>query len=95
MFRPLDDRVLVKRDEEESVLKSGLIIPESAQQVSQRGTVIAVGPGTLSSLGRYVPLNISEGDAVVFSKYGGSDVEIDEVEYVVIKASDILGVIEP
>ncbi|RKY93751.1 MAG: co-chaperone GroES [Candidatus Hydrothermota bacterium] len=92
--RPLADRVLVKRIEEEEVKKSGIIIPDTAKEKPQRGEVIAVGPGRLDEKGQRVPMEVKVGDKVLFSKYAGNEVKIEGEEYLIMREDDILAVIE-
>jgi len=92
--RPLADRVLVKRVEEEEVKKSGIIIPDTAKEKPQRGEVIAVGPGRLDEKGQRVPMEVKVGDKVLFSKYAGNEVKIEGEEYLIMREDDILAVIE-
>lgn len=93
-IRPLQDRVIVKRLEEEQKTKGGIIIPDSAKEKPLEGIVIAVGKGKTSDDGKLIKLDVKEGDKVLFSKYGGTDVKIDGEEYLIMKEDDILGVIE-
>ncbi len=91
-LKPLGENVVVKQAEAEQKTKSGFIIPDSAQEKPQKGTVIAVGEGKFDD-GVRVPIDVKVGDTVIYSKYGGTDVKIDEVEYKILKASDIYAVI--
>lgn len=93
-FRPLHDRVVVKRIEEESKTKGGIIIPENAQEKPMQGEVIAVGPGARDEQGRIVPPDVTAGDHVLFGKWSGTEVKIDGVEFLIMKESDIMGVLE-
>ncbi len=93
-FRPLHDRVLIRRLEEENKTPSGIIIPDSAKEKPQQGEVIAVGPGARDESGKLVPLDVKVGDKVLFGKWSGSEVTIDGEELLIMKESDILGVIE-
>lgn len=92
-IRPLNDRVLVKRLEEETVTKGGIIIPDSAKEKPQRGEVIAAGPGKLDDSGKRMPLNVKAGDIVLFAKYAGTEIKVDGVEHVFMREDDILGII--
>jgi chaperonin GroES len=92
-IRPLNDRVLVKRLEEETVTKGGIIIPDSAKEKPQRGEVIAAGPGKLDDSGKRTPLNVKAGDKVLFAKYAGTEIKVDGVEHVFMREDDILGII--
>ena len=93
-FRPLGDRVLVKRVEEEEKTKGGIIIPDTAKEKPQEGEVIAVGPGSRDESGKLIPPDVKTGDAVLFGKWSGTEVKLDGVEYLIMKESDIMGVIE-
>ena len=94
-FRPLHDRVVVKRIEADAKTAGGIIIPDTAQEKPQEGEVIAVGPGTRGEDGKLVALDVKKGDRVLFGKWSGTEVKIDGVEYLIMKESDIMGVIEP
>ncbi len=93
-IRPLADRVVVKRIEEEEVKKGNIIIPDTAKEKPQKGEVVAVGPGRVDEKGNRVPMEVKVGDKVIFSKYAGSEVKIDDEEYLVMREDDILAVIE-
>lgn len=93
-IRPMNDRVLVKRLEEEEKTKGGIIIPDSAKEKPAEGKVVAAGPGKLNDKGERMALNVKAGDRVIFSKYGGTDVKIDGEDYLIMREEDILGVIE-
>lgn len=93
-FRPLHDRVLVKRIEAEERTAGGIIIPDTAKEKPQQGEVIAIGPGGRDETGRLIPLDVKVGDRVLFGKWSGSDVKMDGVEYLIMKENDILGVLE-
>ena len=93
-IKPLDDRVIVTIDESEQTTASGLVIPDTAKEKPQQGTVIAVGPGKRSeTTGEPIALDVNEGDTVLFSKYGGTEVKVDGNEYLILSARDILAVI--
>ena len=92
-IKPLYDRVVVKRLSAEEKTKSGIIIPETAKDKPQEGEVIAVGPGALQDSGNLRPLQVKTGDIVMFTKWGGTEVKIDGVEYLIMKEDDILGVV--
>jgi chaperonin GroES len=94
-FRPLHDRVLVRRIEQDDKTKGGIIIPETAKEKPQEGEVVAVGPGVRDDEGKYVPLDVSAGDRILFGKWSGSEVRLDGEDYLILKESDILGIIEP
>jgi len=93
-IRPLQDRVIVKRLEEEETSKGGIIIPDSAKEKPIEGKVIAVGKGKILDDGTVRPLDIKEGDRVLFGKYSGTDVHIEGEEHLILREDDILGVIE-
>jgi chaperonin GroES len=93
-FRPLHDRVVVRRVEEDTKTAGGIIIPDTAKEKPQQGEVIAVGPGARDEQGKVVPLDVKAGDRVLFAKWGGSEVKIDGEELLIMKESDILGVLE-
>jgi len=93
-IRPLNDRVLVKRLEEEEKTAGGIIIPDSAKEKPAEGEVIAVGPGKLNNKGERTAMDLKAGDRVLFSKYGGTDVKIDGQDYLIMREDDILGVVE-
>ncbi|SHO49972.1 co-chaperone GroES [Desulfopila aestuarii] len=93
-IRPLNDRLLVKRLEEEAKTAGGIIIPDSAKEKPAEGQVVAVGPGKLNDKGDRVALQVKAGDRVLFSKYGGTDVRLDGEDYLIMREDDILGVVE-
>jgi chaperonin GroES len=93
-IRPLQDRVLVKRVEEEQKTKGGIIIPDSAKEKPIEGEVIAVGNGKVLEDGKVRPLDIKKGDRILFGKYAGTEVKIENVEHLILREDDILGVIE-
>src|ERR1700745_2322804 len=93
-FRPLHDRVVVKRIEAEEKSAGGIIIPDTAKEKPTEGEVIAVGPGGRDERGKLIPIDIKEGDRVLFGKWSGTEVKIDGVEYLIMKESDIMGMIE-
>ncbi|AGK04319.1 co-chaperone GroES [Meiothermus taiwanensis] len=93
MLRPLGDRVVVKRIEEEAKTKGGIVLPDTAKEKPQRGKVIAVGSGRVLDNGTKVPLEVKEGDTVVFAKYGGTEIEIDGEEYIILSERDLLAVL--
>ena len=93
-IRPLNDRVLVERVEEEQKTAGGIIIPDTAKEKPQEGKVIATGPGKIGDDGKRTPLNVKKGDKILFSKYAGTDIKIDGVEHIFMKEDDILGVLE-
>ena len=93
-FRPLGDRVLVKRVEEEQKTKGGIIIPDTAKEKPQEGEVVAVGPGARNDEGEQVALDVKAGDRILFGKWSGTEVKLDGEELLIMKESDILGVLE-
>ena len=93
-FRPLHDRVAVKRVEEEQRTKGGLIIPDTAKEKPMQGEVLAVGPGARDDKGELVPMSVQVGDRVLFGKWSGTEVKIDDEEVLIMKESDLLGVLE-
>ena len=92
-IRPLHDRIVVKREEEKELKKGGIIIPDTAKEKPQEGKVIAVGNGTVNDKGKKVPLDVKAGDKILFGKYSGSEVKIDDEEYVIMKEDDVLAII--
>jgi len=92
-FRPLHDRVVVKRLEGEEKSKGGIIIPDSAKEKPQEGKIVAVGPGARDEAGKLVPLDLKAGDRVLFGKWSGSEVKIDGEDLLIMKESDVLGVV--
>jgi len=92
--RPLQDRILVQRIEEEEKTKGGIIIPDTAKEKPQMGKVIAVGGGKKTEDGKVIPLDVKKGDKVLFSKYGGTEVKIEGEELLIMREDDILGVVE-
>ena len=93
-FRPLGDRVLVKRVEEESKTKGGIIIPDTAKEKPQEGEVVAVGPGARDDSGKVNALELKAGDRILFGKWSGTEVKIDGQDLLIMKESDVLGVVE-
>ena len=93
-FRPLHDRVVVKRVDEDTKTKGGIIIPETAQEKPMQGKIIAVGPGARDESGKLVPLDVKSGDMVLFGKWSGTEVKIDGEELLIMKESDIMGVLD-
>ncbi len=94
-FRPLGDRVLVRRVEEEEKTKGGIIIPDTAKEKPQEGEVIAVGPGARDESGKIQPLDVAVGNRILFGKWSGTEVKLDGEDLLIMKESDILGVLEP
>jgi chaperonin GroES len=93
-FRPLHDRVVVKRIDAEEKSAGGIIIPDTAKEKPSQGEIIAVGPGGRDESGKLVPLDVQVGNRVLFGKWSGTEVKIDGVEYLIMKESDIMGVLE-
>jgi chaperonin GroES len=93
-IRPLGDRVLVKRIAEEEKTKGGIIIPDTAKEKPQQGTVIAVGKGKRDEDGKVTPLDVKAGDRVLFSKYAGTEIKIEGEEHLILREEDILGIVE-
>ena len=93
-FRPLHDRIVVTRIDAESKTAGGIIIPDTAKEKPSEGEVIAVGPGGRDEDGKLIPIDLKKGDRVLFGKWSGTEVKIDGVEYLIMKESDIMGVIE-
>jgi chaperonin GroES len=89
-LKPLGDRLIVEVLEEEEVLASGIVLPDTAKEKPQRGRVLAVGPGALNDKGERVPLDLAEGDTVIFSKYGGTELKLGADEYLILRESDVL-----
>ena len=93
-FRPLHDRVLIRRVEQEEKTAGGIIIPDTAKEKPMEGEVIATGPGARGEDGKIQPLDVKPGDRVLFGKWSGTEIKLDNEEFVVIKESDIMGVVE-
>ena len=93
-IRPLQDRILVKRIEEEEQTKGGIIIPDTAKEKPQEGKVIAVGNGKIGDDGKIQPLDVKKGDKLLFSKYAGTEVNLDGEEHLIIREDDVLGILE-
>ena len=92
-FRPLHDRVVIKRIEAEEKTTGGIIIPDTAKEKPQEGEVIAVGPGGRDEAGKLIPIDVKAGDRVLFGKWSGTEVKLDGVEYLIMKESDLMGVL--
>ena len=92
-FRPLHDRVVVKRIDAEEKSSGGIIIPDTAKEKPSQGKIVAVGPGGRDESGKLIPLDVKAGDRVLFGKWSGTEVKLDGVEYLIMKESDIMGVI--
>ena len=93
-FRPLHDRVVIRRAEGDMTSKGGIIIPDTAKEKPQEGEVIAVGPGSRDESGKLIPLDVKAGDAVLFGKWSGTEVTIDGEDLLIVKEADIMGILE-
>ena len=94
-FRPLHDRVVIKRIEAEARTPAGIIIPDNAKEKPQQGEVVAVGPGGRDDSGKLIPIDVKAGDRVLFGKWSGTEVKIDDQDYLIMKESDVMGVLTP
>ena len=93
-IRPLQDRILVKRLEEKEVKKGGIIIPDTAKEKPQEAEVIAIGPGKVTKDGTRQPMSVKVGDKILFGKYSGSEVKLDDEEYLIMREEDVLGILQ-
>jgi len=93
-FRPLHDRVVVERIDAEAKSAGGIFIPDSAQEKPSQGEIIAVGPGGRDEAGKLIPIDLKKGDRVLFGKWSGTEVKLDSVDYLIMKESDIMGVLQ-
>ncbi len=93
-IKPLEDRIVVQANDAESTTASGLVIPDTAKEKPQEGTVVAVGPGRIDDKGNRVPMDVNVGDTVIYSKYGGTEIRYSGEEYLVLSARDLLAVVE-
>ena len=93
-LKPLADRVVIEPLDREERTASGIILPETAKEKPQEGKVMAIGPGRRDEDGKYVPMDVKEGDTVLFAKYSGTEIKIDEKKYLILKESDILAVVQ-
>ncbi len=93
--RPLHDRILIKRIEEKETIKGGIIIPDSAKEKPQEGEVIAVGNGKKTEDGKVIALDVKAGDRILFGKYSGTEIKIEDQEYLILREDEVLGVLEP
>jgi chaperonin GroES len=93
-IRPLHDRILVKRIEEQEVRKGGIIIPDTAKEKPQEGKVIAVGNGKIGEDGKRIALDVKAGDRILFGKYAGSEVKVEDEEYLILREEDVLGILD-
>ena len=92
-FRPLHDRIVIKRIEAEAKSAGGIIIPDTAKEKPQQGEVVAVGPGGRDESGKLIPIDVKAGDRVLFGKWSGTEVKIDDQDYLIMKESDVMGVL--
>jgi len=92
-IKPLHDRIVVKRMEQEEVVKGGIIIPDTAKEKPQEGRVVAVGPGKVTAEGKTVAMTVKEGDRILFGKYAGTEVKMDDEEYLIMREDDVLGIL--
>ena len=92
-IKPLEDRIVIKQVEAEQVTSSGLVIPDTAKEKPQEGKVVAVGPGRFDDKGNRVPVDVAEGDVVIYSKYGGTEIKYNGEEYLILSARDVLAVV--
>jgi chaperonin GroES len=93
-IKPLNDRIVVKRLEQEEVVKGGIIIPDTAKEKPQEGVVVAVGPGKTTSEGKLIKMTVKVDDRVLFGKYAGTEVKLDDEEYLIMREDDVLGILE-
>jgi len=93
-IRPLHDRILVKRIEEQETRRGGIIIPDTAKEKPQEGKVVAVGNGKVNDEGKKIPLDVKAGDKILFGKYSGSEVKIEDEEYLILREEDVLAILE-
>ena len=93
-IRPLHDRIVVKRQEEREVKKGGIIIPDTAKEKPQEGKVIAVGNGRVNEDGKKIPLDVKAGDKILFGKYSGSEVKLEDKEYLIMREEDVLAILD-
>ena len=92
-LKPLEDRILVRPEEGEETTTSGIVIPDTAKEKPQEGTVLAVGPGKRSDSGDVIPMDVKEGDRVVYSKYGGTDIKLEGEDLLILSARDVLAIV--
>ncbi len=92
-IKPLEDRILVRAEEGEETTVSGIVIPDTAKEKPQEGTVLAVGPGKRSDTGELIPMDVKEGDRVVYSKYGGTEIKVEGEELLILSARDVLAIV--
>ncbi len=89
-IQPLEDKILVKANQVETTTKSGIVIPDTAKEKPQEGTVLSVGPGRVDDNGKRIPIDVAEGDVVIYSKYGGTEIKYDGEEFLILSARDVL-----
>jgi len=92
--KPLHDRIVIKRVEEKETIKGGIVIPDTAKEKPQEGEVIAVGGGKKTEEGKVIPMDVKAGDRILFGKYSGTEIKIDDEEYLIIREDEVLGIIE-
>jgi chaperonin GroES len=92
--RPLADRIMVERQEEVETRKSGIIIPDTAKEKPQQGKVLAVGPGRFDETGKRIPMDVKKGDIILFGKYSGNEIRMDDTDYLIMREEDVLAIIE-
>jgi chaperonin GroES len=92
-IKPLEDRILVRPEEGEETTASGIVIPDTAKEKPQEGTVLAIGPGKRSEQGELIPMDVSEGDRVIYSKYGGTDIKLDGEDLLILSSRDVLAIV--
>lgn len=93
-FRPIHDRILIKRVEDKQTAKGGILIPDTAKEKPQEGLVVAVGKGKREKGGEVVPLDVKEGDRILFGKFSGTEIKIDNEEYLILREEEVLGIVE-
>ena len=93
-LRPLSDRVIVKQSDAETKTASGIVLPDSAKEKPTKGKIVSVGPGARDESGKLVPLDVKAGDRILFGKWSGTEIKLDGVEYLIMKESDIMGILE-
>lgn len=94
MITPLGDRIILKQIEKELTTKSGLVIPEAAKEKPQEGEIVAVGPGRVNENGTIIPMHVKPGDKVLYGKYAGTEVKLDDMTYLIMHEDDLLGIVE-
>ena len=92
-IKPLEDRILVRPEEGQETTVSGIVIPDTAKEKPQEGTILAIGPGKRSDTGDLIPMDVKEGDKVVYSKYGGTEITVDGEDLLILSARDVLGIL--